>query len=135
MAHEADHDAKWKHNRRFLETIPSDYPDWLVTVLFYAAVHTVESLFARDRKPSSDSHHDRRSLLRSENRYQKIWKNYRALDEASQICRYHACQRTDSNWISMNHVHSDLLKKYYAIEKSICKLRQIELPEKIVLKA
>jgi len=48
----ADHITQWKHNRAFLATIPPDYPDWVVTVAFYVALHAVDALLAHDKVTS-----------------------------------------------------------------------------------
>jgi hypothetical protein len=68
-----------------------DYPQWVVTVAFYKALHIVEAMFAADRKSTkkdTDNHETRNRLLKTERRYQKIWGHYRVLWNDSLVARY-----------------------------------------------
>ena len=74
MGTRADHLKKAEHNRSFLESIDSKrYPDWVVTVGFYKALHVVEALFATTGK-HSDNHRDRHDTLKHD--YPEIWLHY-----------------------------------------------------------
>ena len=62
MGTQAEHLAKAKSHRAFLDTIPDQFPDWLATVAFYTAVEYVEMLLAT-RGHHSKSHFDRKNAL------------------------------------------------------------------------
>ena len=55
--------AKAASHKKFLQTISDDFPDWLATVAFYAAVEMVEQLLA-ERGHHGESHHDRKVALK-----------------------------------------------------------------------
>ena len=62
MPDKAVHLAQARHNHEFFRTIDLDaYPDWALTVLFYAAVHYIDSKLAEnaihpDNHNSRDGH-------------------------------------------------------------------------------
>lgn len=86
MGTEADHREKADHNQKFLGTIdPKDYPDWVVTVCFYKAVHLVEMLFATSKRHSGN-HRERHDVLKRE--YPDIWRQYHPLYTQSRRARY-----------------------------------------------
>ena len=73
--------------------------DWIATVTFYTAVHTVEGLFAIDNrcpKRHTNDHVTRNDVLKGSyrvsgqaaNRFDNIWKHYRLLWQDSLIARY-----------------------------------------------
>lgn len=63
-----------------------DFPQWATTVAFYASLQAVEALFAHDGF-DSDQHSDRNRRLKSDRRYQHIWRHYRPLWNDSLIAR------------------------------------------------
>ena len=68
-----------------------DFPQWVVTVAFYKALHIVEAMFAADvnsPKKDTDNHDSRNRLLKTEKRYQHIWTHYRVLWNDSLVARY-----------------------------------------------
>lgn len=85
MASEAAHLLKAEHNQKFLDTLDDAYPDWLLTVGFYKAVHLAEALFAR-RGYHSHSHEERNRKLRAE--FPAIWQEYKPLYDNSKLVRY-----------------------------------------------
>jgi hypothetical protein len=85
MATAADHQAKADHHLAFLQTIPDQFPDWLATVAFYAAVELVERLRA-ERGQHSRSHEDRKNAVRKD--FPSIFKDYHDLYNASLDARY-----------------------------------------------
>ncbi len=128
MASAHEHLAKWRHNRQFLNTIQQDcYADWMVTVAFYAAVHCVESLLAKDKISHGMTHEGRNDCLKRNNRYKKIWENFRPLYEASMVARYlchngKSCPSFDQ-WMNVDDIKKLLIAKNLCeIEKSVRKL-------------
>ena len=68
-----------------------DFPQWVITVAFYKALHIVEAMFAADsksKKKDTDNHETRNRLLKTERRYQQIWSHYRVLWNDSLVARY-----------------------------------------------
>jgi len=65
----------------------ADFPQWVVIAAFYTALHVVESILAKDGK-HPDSHEIRNRLLRSEKKYQNLWRHYRPLWNDSLLARY-----------------------------------------------
>lgn len=90
MGTTAQHQAKADHHLAFLRTIPDDFPDWLATVAFYAAVELVERLLA-ERDLHSKSHEDRNQCIRRD--FRRIHKDFKALYNASLECRYGCRER------------------------------------------
>jgi hypothetical protein len=86
MRTKADHKNKADHNQEFLKSIDSKrYPDWIVTVGFYKALHVIEMLFATSGK-HSDNHRDRHDTLKRT--HPDIWREYRPLYTLSRRARY-----------------------------------------------
>ena len=128
MASAHEHLAKWRHNRQFLNTIQQDcYADWMVTVAFYAAVHCVESLLAKDKISHGMTHEGRNDCLKRNNRYKKIWENFRPLYEASMVARY-LCYNGKSchsfyQWMNVDDIKTRLIAgNPCEVEKSVAKL-------------
>jgi len=69
------HIDQWKHNRDFLAKIPPEYPDWIVTVTFYTALHAVDALLSHNKVPVT-SHEERNRVLMKTNTYKAIYKSY-----------------------------------------------------------
>ncbi len=119
MATAAQHRAKWLHNRAFLATIDDAFADWMATVMFYTALHAVETLFAHDGTHVHGGHGPRNQTLKTYNRYKQVWKHYRPLFDAARTTRYEA----DANeWIAVQDVKSRLASDLYRVEASVVKL-------------
>ena len=113
MGTKADHQNKAEHNQDFLQTIDKKkYPDWVVTVAFYKAVHCVERLFAATGK-HSDNHRDRHDSLKRE--HPDIWQHYLPLYTLSRRARYKANGIVDQ---TMTYALSRLLKVEEIINSS-----------------
>jgi hypothetical protein len=86
MGTQSDHREKADHNQAFLESIDATkYPDWVVTVCFYKALHLVEMVFAKDNR-HSDNHRDRHDTLKR--KHPDIWRQYLPLYVQSRRARY-----------------------------------------------
>jgi hypothetical protein len=88
MPTERVHLAQLRHNLAFLRSFyapDTPYPDWAVTVAFYAAVHAVEAWLAQ-RGLHSHSHRERGIYLRQF--LPHLWHPYRRLELASRNARY-----------------------------------------------
>lgn len=81
------HRIKAERNRQFLDTIPlDDFPDWVVVVAFYTAVHYAERLRAAAGHGDSTGHDDRLTYIQIE--HPDIHTHYHILQNASMLARY-----------------------------------------------
>lgn len=119
MATQSEHNAKWRHNRAFLGTIGDEYADWMIVVMFYAALQAVETLFAHDGTRVHTGHEDRNRTLKTVNRYKQVWRDYRPLYDAARTARY---DPTPEEWLSAADVRTRLSRHLYGIEQSVLKL-------------
>ncbi len=88
MPSEAAHFDQVRHNLAFLDTFyapTTPYPDWAVTVTFYAALHAIEAVLAQ-RRLHSQSHTERRRYVRQ--MFPSLWRLYYRLDVFSRRARY-----------------------------------------------
>jgi hypothetical protein len=91
MPSSAEHRAKYEANRHHLDTGNNGMPlstldgCWAATVAFYAALHLVDRLAARNNFHPSN-HTERNAFVTSQHR--AIWNAYNALYTASLIARY-----------------------------------------------
>lgn len=113
MGTAVQHRQKAEHNLEFLKTIGDDYPDWMATVAFYAAVEMLEALFA-ERGYHSTSHEDRKRYVRKN--FQSIYQAYSALYNASLDGRYQPSNR----WLPAAEVRSELIARRLKHIKSFC---------------
>lgn len=91
MPNSAEHDAKYRANRAFLDTgLAATNPEWAAVVAFYADVHLVERLAAAEhRRPiHHESHVLREDYLSRHRRHRVIYVDYLALKDASITSRY-----------------------------------------------
>lgn len=92
MPSEAQHRRQYEHNKELLN-IPdfciqsTNYIDWVVTILFYAAVHVVEMDLAR-LPYHSLNHEERERAMARRASCKRILKEYHALYMASRKARY-----------------------------------------------
>ena len=70
-----------------------DFPQWVVTVAFYTALHVVDSILAKDGH-HPDDHGVRNGLLKKTKKYEFLWRTYRTLFSDSMIARYLVCNGT-----------------------------------------
>ena len=120
MSRIQDHLTQWAHNRSFVQTVESDYPDWMVTASLYVAIHAVEALLTADGAKSRSRHQDRLEILQSEQRYQKIYESFKILYDLAHVTRYSA---TPSRWIPADQVAAKVIGQcIYPIESSVRKL-------------
>lgn len=94
-----DHLAQAQHNKGLLALLwkgSSTYPDWVVTVTFYVAVHLVEAYFDRKYSVHSPSHTERSRDFTSMVELKPIYGDYSELYNLSMESRYR-CH--PSKWI------------------------------------
>lgn len=90
MASSSEHLKQFEHNRTFVRAISgSQFPDWSITILFYAALHAVDSEIRRTL-PAPISHSDREELLRRLPSGRRAFPDFRGLRTLSHEARYKA---------------------------------------------
>lgn len=96
MPSESDHLVLAAHNQDtvdFLLTGGDRFPDWVVTVAFYKALHLVDAMLDRLEGKHGVDHRTRSTILRGNRRYLNVLKHYNALKEASVVARYLSARR------------------------------------------
>lgn len=88
------HSAQSTHNKAFAESLDeSKFQDWIVTALFYSALHAVDKTLATVNV-HPQSHTDRNAYVGRESRLKRVYVEYRSLETASRNARYNCWQRT-----------------------------------------
>ena len=103
------------------------FSDWITTVAFYKALHLVEALFAKEGR-HGQSHERRERILKTERKYQHIYKHYYPLLEASLVARYLEDREKGeygsfSEYLAPDEVKTEILNyRLKNIERSVKKL-------------
>jgi hypothetical protein len=102
MASPEAHIAKAKHNIKTIALLSQDLTqkDWIVTVAFYAALHIVDTVLFHTQtgyQQHGQSHDTRETIIKNNNKLQKIWDCYRPLLNQSIIARYLQGSKTPPN--------------------------------------
>lgn len=118
MATQEVHEQAWRSNREFLATITPDYSDWTIAVAFYTALHVIDWLLVAEEN-SCSGHYLRNQVLKQTNRYQKIWRHYQPLYNASIVARYKSCP---TPFAAIDDVRRFIDGNLTAIERSVLKL-------------
>ena len=97
MAIGEQHEWQAKHNAQLLAEpilVPKDtaYPDWVITIAFYKALHLVDMTLAAHGIIDIGNHDQRKEYIRKHLR--GSFGNYQALEELSRKARYHATKPT-----------------------------------------
>lgn len=66
------------------------YTDWKITILFYALLHRVDAVLAKQNPPIHPRNHQERNSLvdNSPGLFTGVRKDYRRLFSYSKVCRY-----------------------------------------------
>ena len=89
-------------------------------MIFYTALHAIDSLLKHDDVKGVVSHNARNATLIKTNRYAQIWRHFQPLYDLSRTVRYLA---KPGRWVSWDKIEVDVVKRYlYPIEKSVQKL-------------
>jgi hypothetical protein len=94
------HETQWDSNHRLLILVHRTriYPDWVVTIAFYTALHSLERYFARRNKHPKD-HGDRQVILRSFEPQlgRQVVRDYLDMYSRSVLARYECIPQTDTD--------------------------------------
>ncbi|MEX1027550.1 MAG: hypothetical protein WD049_06020 [Candidatus Paceibacterota bacterium] len=110
---------------------------WVVVCAFYEGLHLVEALLSIDEKAPRrhcPDHETRNDVLRRTNRYERIWRSYRQLQQASMVARYlsfHGDGQTYSrftDYLTRDEIEQKVVNDWlHQIHKSVNKL--VKLPD------
>lgn len=98
MPSESEHLNQYEKNKKLaLSDIMCnpDNNDWKITILFYAALHKLDSHYASLYHPKS--HKLRKDFLYRVNKYDEIVDEYEALEELSRNARYSCVEVKDKD--------------------------------------
>lgn len=121
------HVAQWIHNRDLISRLPVSHPDWIVTVVFYTAVHAVDAALAYD-DVAAWNHDTGFRAIGSNNRLSKVRNLYHAMYNMSRTVRYSA---NPSEWVPLADIEHRVVRGHLLpLEHSIAKLigRDLQLP-------
>jgi hypothetical protein len=105
VASRDEHIRQAEHNEKLADTLSAggSYPDWAVTIYFYAAIHYVNVILVA-QGPVPTSHEKRDPLVRRHPNLSKIWNEYKALDIMSRNARYY-CTLIENHILTRAHDH------------------------------
>ena len=100
-----EHLAQCEHNQAFLDQLPyaDQFPDWVVTVCFYKAVHLIDAFLAANLGVPShpDQHSERFQRLREAQRAgilpAPVFNHYQSLYDLSIAARYQCAKLSAEN--------------------------------------
>jgi hypothetical protein len=105
------HIAQAEHNEALCRAIGgSQYADWAVTALFYAALHLVDAYLAPNVHPKT--HTVRRGLVDTVAGLRPIRDQYRELEERSRDARYKCIRFTPAAVKELRSVRFEPLKAH-----------------------
>lgn len=83
------HQQQYEHNKSCSAAIDGTlYPDWVVTTLFYAAIHLVDAAFEDELGGKPKDHRARLLWMARVARTKRIHVEYRQLKALSESARY-----------------------------------------------
>lgn len=134
MDRTSQHINQWKHNRELICQIPCEYPDWIVTIVFYTALHAVDALFAYKKIEGKINHKLRNEMLMTTHQFEAIRNAYLPLYDLSRTVRYLA---NPAKWIPIDEISTRAFSKLYGVEASVQKLmgKALNLPKLTLLPA
>ena len=91
------HRQQVQHNRQVISHLQqgSDtYLDWVVTLLFYTALHLVDQVLYHNAQLNPRNHRQRHAAIAKEPALAQIYPDYRELEHQSRRSRYECAQFT-----------------------------------------
>ena len=92
MASESAHVALANRNQATINYLCRElnrHSAWVATIAFYKALHVVEAVFSNDPRITHTSDHESRfATLKSNRKYQNIYRHYSVLSRVSLVARY-----------------------------------------------
>ncbi|MCK4423094.1 MAG: hypothetical protein KAV18_03405 [Candidatus Omnitrophica bacterium] len=141
MPNTKEHLQQAKHNQETIDFLLTDidrFADWITAIAFYTALHLVEAVFFIDPKINHGLDHiQRREVLRTTKKYEKIYDHYRPLWNASLMARYLSDSQSSTTGRIFNDCYSsqivnDIMLNHHLaqIEKSVTRFLSPPAPSK-----
>ena len=70
------------------QSVPSNYSDWCVTIIFYMALHYVHAFLSEELAEHPNDHQSLQSIIVSNTQLKAIYQKYRNLQDDSREARY-----------------------------------------------
>jgi hypothetical protein len=87
-----------EHNEKLADALSKgQYVDWAVTVLFYAALHYVDSILAVSHV-NPDTHGERQTEIQRNDTLKKVYNEFRYLQVMSRNARYLVASIDVKDW-------------------------------------
>ncbi|MEF8818850.1 MAG: hypothetical protein V5A31_10090 [Haloferacaceae archaeon] len=92
MPQEQEHQQKAQENEELADSLEGDgdyqdADDWVLTMLFYTALHNVERKLAESNMHSGN-HNERKHNIKTEIDHRSLWQDYKELKDWSEQARY-----------------------------------------------
>jgi len=100
MPSATQHCTKINHNRdfvTFLKTSPSSFNDWVITGMFYTALHQIERYLDEKVGHHCNTHSQRHDWMFRTADLNRIWYDYQDLYNMSMDARYRFITMTDDD--------------------------------------
>ncbi len=97
MPSKYSHLKKAKHNQSFylsFDLHKTPFRDWVVTGIFYSALHLIDAYLFAKGEPQSFSHTTRDNWIKTRRELDPVWFNYRDLKEFRMKASYKCCEFT-----------------------------------------
>lgn len=91
------HQQQVAHNEQvsaYLQQAGDTYLDWVVTVLFYTALHLVDQVLAYNAGRHPRNHRQRHAAMSQQRGLAPLYRDYRELEHQSRRSRYEAARFT-----------------------------------------
>jgi hypothetical protein len=113
------HQTQVEHNRQaamVLQQAPHPYLDWVVTMLFYTALHLVDQVLYQNSQLHPRNHRQRHTAIANEPMLASIYRDYRELEHQSRRSRYE-CTRFRSE--DVNRLSARLTKIEHVVKSIV----------------
>jgi len=131
VASASDHIALANRNQEALSYLLVEharFPEWITTIAFYKALHVVDAMLEEDEAPMPNDHKRRAAILKSDPRYDNVYRHYHVLSNASSIARYlsdlrHTEFRSFADFLKADQVPATIVRhRLHQLEESAIKL-------------
>lgn len=116
MPSSAIHRQQASHNEAFLAALDVDttpFRDWMVTTMFYAALHHIESYLAT-KNVHLHTHLGRENLIWAVHELRPVYDSYQRLKHRSELARYEAVTFSAEQVRAMQTVELAHIKSHIA---------------------
>jgi hypothetical protein len=123
VPHPKKHREQAKHNEALYEELggaKSRFPDWSLTILFYAAAHEIQAFIVQTgttNRPSS--HAERLKFLRASGIYSRLAQLYETLLDRSMETRYEGYRPTEAELLEAEALLAETRSEIAKLQSSL----------------